>query len=150
MHGEEKALSNSNALETVNGFLFTTSSPCELCAKKAKDYRISKVYYIEPYPGISQSHVFNSGDPKTRAVYELFVGAIGLAYTKLFNPLMSYKDELQLRGFPDDFRIEIKKNKNKKELSAFVFEQSTYNSGLQMNIQSDDGFVLSEPLQAEE
>ena len=99
LHGEEKALANCNPVETAGGFLFTTSSPCEMCAKRARDYQISKVFYIEPYPGISQSHIFNSGAPETRTVYELFVGAIGLAYTKLFSPLLPYKDELQLRGF---------------------------------------------------
>lgn len=77
------------------GYLFTTSSPCELCAKKAKD---CKIYYIEPYSGISQSHICDTGSRDNRAKYVLFEGAIGSAYYKLYTPVLSYKDELRLRG----------------------------------------------------
>lgn len=56
--------------------------------------------HIEPYPGISQRHVCNSGDPNNRAQYILFEGAIGRAYTQLYTPILPYKDELSLRGFP--------------------------------------------------
>lgn len=98
MHGEEKALLICDQKAIQNGYLFTTSSPCELCAKNAKEHRIKVIYYIEPYPGISQSHICDSGDITNRAQYRLFEGAIGRAYTQLFTPVMPYKDELELRG----------------------------------------------------
>lgn len=98
MHGEEKALLICDQKAVQNGYLFTTSSPCELCAKNAKEHRIKVIYYIEPYPGISQSHICDSGDISNRAQYRLFEGAIGRAYTQLFTPVMPYKDELELRG----------------------------------------------------
>ncbi|MFT4142884.1 MAG: hypothetical protein QM644_00405 [Mobilitalea sp.] len=98
MHGEEKALLICDQKAIQNGYLFTTSSPCELCAKNAKEHRIKVIYYIEPYPGISQSHICDSGDISNRAQYRLFEGAIGRAYTQLFTPVMPYKDELELRG----------------------------------------------------
>lgn len=104
MHGEEKALLYCNQELIKGGYLFTTSSPCELCSKNAKEHFIKIIYYIEPYPGISQSHICDSGDEENQAKYELFQGAIGRAYTQLFTPLMPYKDELALRGFPDSFR----------------------------------------------
>ena len=107
MHGEEKALLACDQQRVRGGYLFTTSSPCEMCAKNAKDHRISKIYYIEPYPGISQSHVCNSGEEKNRAQYVLFEGAIGRAYTQLYTSVMPYKDELKLRGIE-----ELKKGKN--------------------------------------
>ena len=100
MHGEEKALLQGRTPKIKGGCLFTTSSPCEMCAKNAKEHQISKIYYIEPYPGISQRHVCNSGDPHNRAQYILFEGAIGRAYTQLYTPILPYKDELSLRGFP--------------------------------------------------
>lgn len=99
MHGEEKALLTCDQQLVRGGYLFTTSSPCELCAKNAKEHHIKKIYYIEPYPGISQSHVCNSGDEDNRAQFELFQGAIGRAYTQLYTPIIPLKDELDLRGF---------------------------------------------------
>ncbi len=105
MHGEEKALLVCDQEKVKGGYLFTTSSPCVMCSKSAKEHHIKKIYYIEPYPGISQSHVCNSGDPDNRAQYELFEGAIGRAYTQLYTPIMPYKDELEIRGVPEKFLI---------------------------------------------
>lgn len=105
MHGEEKALLQCDKERAAGGYLFTTSSPCEMCAKNAKEHWISLIYYIEPYPGISQNHVCNSGIENNRARYVLFEGAIGRAYTQLYTPVLPYKDELTLRGFPKRFRI---------------------------------------------
>ena len=56
---------------------------------------ISKIYYIDPYPGISGSHILKfgkEGNPEMK----LFYGAIGNAYISLYTPRMSYKDELAL------------------------------------------------------
>lgn len=102
MHGEEKALLQCDQQRVKGGYLFTTSSPCEMCAKNAKEHQISKIYYIEPYPGISQSHICSSGD--NRAELILFEGAIGRAYTQLYTPVLPYKDELTIRGFPQNFK----------------------------------------------
>lgn len=100
LHGEEKALLVCDQTKVQGGFLFTTSSPCEMCAKNAKEHRISRIYYIEPYPGISHSHIRSAGSEDNRADYKLFEGAIGRAYTQLYTPVMPIKDELELRGFP--------------------------------------------------
>lgn len=75
------------------GFLFTTSSPCELCAKKAAQLGIKKVFYIDPYPGISSQHIF--GYRKDVPDLVLFGGVIGHAYHRLYTPIMPYKDELK-------------------------------------------------------
>lgn len=99
LHGEERALAACDNMRAKGGYLFTTSSPCELCAKRAKDAKISKIYYIEQYPGISRPHITNLGPEITRAKYVPFVGAVGLAYTKLYTPLIPYKDELAALGF---------------------------------------------------
>ncbi|WP_415756933.1 hypothetical protein [Pseudomonas sp. LT1P18] len=74
--------------------LFTTASPCELCAKKAYQLGIVKIIYIDPYPGIATDHILSVGAKKPRL--ELFRGAVGRAFYQLYQPLMPYKDELDL------------------------------------------------------
>lgn len=99
LHGEERALAACDNERAKGGYLFTTSSPCELCAKRAKEAGISKIYYIEQYPGISRSHIICVGPEETRSEYVSFVGAVGLAYNKLYTPLIPYKDELAALDF---------------------------------------------------
>ena len=78
-----------------NGILFTTASPCELCAKKAYQLGISQIFYIDPYPGISKTQILDCGIKKPQL--HLFTGAIGRAYHKLYEPFMPYKDEIYIR-----------------------------------------------------
>lgn len=98
LHAEENAflqISKYGGAEIQGGKLFTTASPCELCSKKAYQLGIKEIYYIDPYPGISSSHILKfgrNGNPKMI----LFTGAIGNAYIALYSPIMSYKDELEL------------------------------------------------------
>ena len=114
LHGEERALSMCENERLKGGNLFTTSSPCELCAKKIKEAGIKKVYYIEQYKGISQSHIINIG--KERAEFILFTGATGLAYVKFYTPLMPYKDELKSLGYEPGDIIEESQQKNTVEV----------------------------------
>lgn len=104
MHAEARAfLACDNKSKAEGGCLFTTSSSCERCTIVANECKIKKIYYIEQYPGISQTHVNASGKEEGRAKFLLFQGAIGVAYTKLYTPIIPIKDELQLRGI-DNFR----------------------------------------------
>ena len=80
------------------GLLFTTASPCELCAKKAYQLGIKEIYYIDPYPGIAENHILKGGLNNPELV--LFSGAIGRAYHRLYSPIVPYKDELDI--FIDD------------------------------------------------
>ena len=95
LHAEETAFLNLKQYSARGGILFTTSSPCELCAKKAKYEGIAKIYYIEPYSGISLKHVLNIGSKESRPQMLLFTGAIGRAYMQLYTPLLPKKDELE-------------------------------------------------------
>lgn len=99
LHGEERALASCGNERACGGYLFTTSSPCELCAKRAREAGIKKIYYIQQYPGISRTHVVEVGANEAQAEYESFVGAVGLAYVKLYTPLIPYKDELAALNF---------------------------------------------------
>lgn len=93
-HGEEMALSKCGK-ECEGGYLFTTSSPCEMCAKNAKDHKIKTIYYIEPYPSMSEAQYSKSGSEDNRAEHVLFTGAVGRAYTQMYTPLMPHKDLLE-------------------------------------------------------
>ena len=96
LHAEENAflqLAKYGNNEIIGGQLFTTASPCFLCAKKAYQLGIKRIVYIEAYPDISNEQVFDIGTQDIEMVH--FRGAIGLAYQKLYEPLFSYKDELE-------------------------------------------------------
>lgn len=95
LHAEENAflqISRSGGQGLKDGKLFSTASPCELCSKKAYQIGIKEIYYIDPYPGISSTHVLASGTAKPQL--SLFAGAIGAAYHKLYLPLLAYKDQI--------------------------------------------------------
>ncbi len=97
LHAEESAflqIAKYGGVGIENGKLFTTASPCELCAKKAYQLGIKVIYYIDPYPGISDDHILSAGSKAI--IPRLFNGVIGSAYHWLYNPIMPYKDELTL------------------------------------------------------
>lgn len=96
LHAEENAilqLSKYGTQGVVNGILFTTSSCCEMCGRKAYQLGIKEIYYIDSYPGITHSHVINCGTESPKMI--LFHGAIGRAYSNLYNPFLPLKDEIE-------------------------------------------------------
>ncbi|GHC48042.1 hypothetical protein [Ulvibacter litoralis] len=98
LHAEENAMlqiSKSGGQGIKGGKLFTTASPCELCAKKAFQLGIMDIYFIDPYPGISKRHVLKGGVNINPSLM-MFQGAVGRAYHKLYEPFMAYKDELAI------------------------------------------------------
>lgn len=97
LHAEENAflqIAKNGGQKLSGGILFTTASPCELCAKKAYQLGIVKIIYIDPYPGIATDHILSVGSKKP--ALELYRGAVGRAFYQLYQPLMPYKDELEL------------------------------------------------------
>ncbi|MDO4168377.1 MAG: hypothetical protein Q4D45_00640 [Lachnospiraceae bacterium] len=111
IHAEARAFSQCDREKTIDGCLFTTSSSCENCTMLAKEYGIRKIYYIENYPGIAQAHVNAIGNKTSRTKFILFEGAIGIAYTKLYTPIIPMKDELKLRGIELLYKDPYIKNK---------------------------------------
>ncbi|QKJ50177.1 deoxycytidylate deaminase [Proteus vulgaris] len=95
LHAEENAflqISKYGGTGIQNGKLYTTASPCELCAKKAYQLGIKEIIFIDPYPGIAKEHILESGETPPKLIQ--FRGAIGRAYHKLYEPIMPYKDEI--------------------------------------------------------
>lgn len=103
LHAEENAflqIVKHGGQGVKGGTLYTTASPCELCSKKAYQLGIKRIVYIEPYPGIAVSHVVHSGT--NQPSMSLFSGAIGQAYSKLYDPILPYKDELKAFHTPTE------------------------------------------------
>jgi len=95
LHAEENAflqLAKYGGVGIEGGKLFTTASPCELCAKKAYQLGIKEIVYIDPYPGLAIDHIISIGVNPPKLIQ--FRGAVGKAYHQLYEPLMPYKDEL--------------------------------------------------------
>jgi len=96
LHAEENAflqISKYGGEGIKDGTLYSTASPCELCSKKSYQLGIKRIVYIDPYPGTAQDQILNSGLYPPKVV--LFKGATGSAYHKLYEPILSYKDELK-------------------------------------------------------
>lgn len=65
LHAEENAILQNSILGGIGiekATIYTTTFPCELCAKKIYQSRIKKVIYTEPYPeSISEDVFFKDG-----------------------------------------------------------------------------------------
>lgn len=100
LHAEENAMiqiSKYGGNKLLNGYLFTTASPCELCSKKAFQLGIKYIYFIDPYPGIASKHTLKNGADKSKnPKLVMFQGALGKTFHKLYEPFMSQKDELSI------------------------------------------------------
>lgn len=95
LHAEENAflqLTKYGSSGIEGGKLYTTASPCELCAKKAYQLGMSEIIYIDPYPGIAKEHIINIGDSVPELIQ--FRGAIGKAYHRLYEQILPIKDEI--------------------------------------------------------
>lgn len=131
LHAEENAMlqiAKYGGQPLKDGILFTTASPCELCSKKAYQLGIKKIYYIDPYPGISRSHVLRQGiksalieETNTDPELFMFYGAIGRGFVKLYEPFLSQKDEI---GILTDFVLETPFEKEVRQLKEILKKKS--------------------------
>jgi deoxycytidylate deaminase/dephospho-CoA kinase len=95
LHAEENAflqLAKYGGVGVQGGKLYTTASPCELCAKKAYQLEVAEIIFIDPYPGIAQEHIINIGNKPPMLIQ--FRGAIGKSYHRLYEQIIPMKDEL--------------------------------------------------------
>ncbi len=96
LHAEENAflqIAKYGGEALLDGVLYSTASPCELCSKKAYQLGISKIVYIDPYPGIAIDQILLNGEREIEI--KLFSGAIGSAYHKIYEQIIPFKDELK-------------------------------------------------------
>lgn len=95
LHAEENAflqITKYGGQPIKGGKLYTTASPCELCAKKAYQLGVQEIIFIDPYPGIAKEHILAIGKYPPKMTQ--FRGAVGKAYHMLYEPVIPYKDEL--------------------------------------------------------
>ncbi|MDE6320769.1 MAG: hypothetical protein K2L93_00560 [Muribaculaceae bacterium] len=98
LHAEENAIlqmAKYGGEALVNGIIYVTASPCELCCKKLYQIGVRKIVYIDEYPGISRENIIANGFHRPRL--KQFQGAYGTTYIKLYQPFLSYKDEQSIR-----------------------------------------------------
>jgi len=94
LHAEENALlqiSKAGGMPIKNGTIYTTTYPCELCAKKLYQTGIRTVYFTEPYPeSISDEVFFKDG---TKNILRIpFEGVKSHSYFRLFKPIYDKKE----------------------------------------------------------
>lgn len=120
LHAEENSflqLAKYGTTGIDGGYLYTTASCCELCAKKAFQLGIKKIYYIDAYPGITNEHILSNGLMENRPKMELFHGAVGRAYVSLFNPYVPLKDEIEERTSVNVKKVVSREKNSKKNVS---------------------------------
>jgi len=147
LHAEENAflqISKYGGQGIKDGILFTTASPCELCSKKAYQLGISEIYYLDPYPGIANEHILKGGCKNPKLT--LFQGAIGRAYHQLFQPVLPYKDEIEMIL---DFKFSSSKDKpatKDNEIAALKAENAKLKErNHELEKLTNDGAELSRP-----
>ncbi len=102
LHAEENAILQTaiiGGMGVSGGTIYTTTFPCELCAKKIYQTNIKKVVYTEPYPrSISKDVFFQDGTRKIE--FEQFEGVKSPSYFRLFKSTIDKKEfqELQYSG----------------------------------------------------
>lgn len=99
LHAEENAL--FQATKNTGSFknsatLYSTSSTCALCAKKAYQLGIKRIVYIEEYPGIALEQTIRTGFRNIQL--DKFEGIGGSAYFRLFTSFLPEKEIIELES----------------------------------------------------
>ena len=94
LHAEENAIlqvATHGGVGIKGGTIYTTTFPCELCAKKIYQSGITRVVYTEPYPeSISEKIFLKDGIRSIRV--EQFEGVKSNCYYRLFKSRTDQKD----------------------------------------------------------
>jgi deoxycytidylate deaminase len=94
LHAEENAILQNAIIGGVGidgATIYTTTFPCELCAKKIYQSRIRKVVFTEPYPGsISEDVFFKDGSHSVELIQ--FEGVKSHSYYRLYKATIDKKE----------------------------------------------------------
>ncbi len=98
LHAEENAILQTainGGIGIRGGKIYSTTFPCELCAKKIYQAGIRTVIYTEPYPrSISKDVFFEDGSRKIK--FEQFEGVKSNSYFRLYKSIIDKKDSQKL------------------------------------------------------
>lgn len=98
LHAEENAILQIAAKGGVGvhgGVIYTTTFPCELCAKKIYQSGIRKVIYTEPYPNSYSEQAFLKAGIRQIETKQ-FEGVKSFSYFKLYKPTVNAKEAQRL------------------------------------------------------
>jgi len=95
LHAEENAILQTAKVGGIGlkkaSTIYSTTFPCELCAKKIYQVGIDRVVYVEPYPkSISEEVFFKDGVRQPKI--EQFEGVKPHSYYRLYKPVMDKKE----------------------------------------------------------
>jgi len=96
-HAEENALlqiASRGGIGVKGGIIYTTTFPCELCAKKIYQSGLKKIYYTEPYPNNKSELILKDGIRNVE--WQQFEGVKSFSYFKLFKPIYDKKEAQRL------------------------------------------------------
>lgn len=94
LHAEENALlqvASRGGVGVNGGTIYTTTFPCELCAKKIYQSGIKKIFYTESYPNSISEDVFLK-DGINKIDTKQFEGIKSFSYFRLFKPHLDRKE----------------------------------------------------------
>lgn len=94
LHAEENALlqvATRGGMGVNGGEIYTTTFPCELCAKKIYQSGISRIYYTEPYPNSISENIFLKDGIRNIEIRP-FEGVKSFSYFKLYKPKYDKKE----------------------------------------------------------
>ena len=93
LHAEENAILQTakvGGMPISGGSIYTTTFPCELCAKKIYQTGIKTIYFTEPY--LRSTSKVLLGDGNKRIEIRPFEGVKSHSFYKLFKPVFDKKD----------------------------------------------------------
>ncbi|MGA8831919.1 MAG: deaminase, partial [Desulfomonilaceae bacterium] len=113
LHAEENAIlqvSRTGGVSLRGATLYTTTFPCELCAKKILQMGIKKIVYCEPYPKSVSQDVFFAEVIFNREFSHIkfipFEGVKSPGFFRLFKPSMDIKDQQEIVGINQNQAIQ--------------------------------------------
>lgn len=100
LHAEENALLQTSKIGGVGvkgGKIFTTTFPCELCAKKIYQAGIEEIVFTEPYPESISKEVFLEDSVSKKKIKQTqFEGVKSHSYFRLYKANMDKKERQEI------------------------------------------------------
>lgn len=104
LHAEENAIlqvATYGGMGIKGGTIYTTTFPCELCAKKIYQSGIKRIVYTEPYPESISESIFLKDGVRNISI-EQFEGVKSNSYYRLFKSRLDRKDMQNINDIYDD------------------------------------------------
>ena len=95
LHAEENALLQAarfGGTGVAGGTIYSTTFPCELCAKKIYQSQLKRIVYTEPYPDSISEKIFLK-DGVRHIKIDQFEGVKSPSFHKLFKPPVNIKEQ---------------------------------------------------------